>query len=170
MAIQPAAQRRSGASKKTRELTCCCPFYCHLRHTVTNRELGLQVCGLVVVEDMTDCPVMNAVRYARGLPKPQKQQLIQLFTDVLPIRFAAFYMINPPYSFKAALALARPFLTAKVRDRIQALSSITELELAGVSLAALPASLPPEEANRWVVAVQTEAQDGGRCTMGDIGG
>ena len=66
--------------------------------------------------------------------------------------------------------MAKPFVKAKVHRRVITLSSAAALEAAGVSLRALPSALPAHEADRWVVAVQQESADKGRCTLADIGG
>ena len=78
----------------------------------------VQVHGLTMVEDLGGMELMGGVRFARSLDKGPKRRLLRLVQSAMPIRFVAFYMIDAPTHLGMVLALARPFLTKKMRQRI----------------------------------------------------
>jgi hypothetical protein len=78
----------------------------------------VQVNGLTLVEDLGGMELMSGVRFARSLDRGPKRRLLRLVQSALPIRFVAFYMVDAPPQLGAVLALARPFLAKKMRQRI----------------------------------------------------
>eukprot|EP01045_Picozoa_sp_COSAG04_P008173 COSAG04_NODE_447_length_14267_cov_17.958569_10_plen_416_part_00 len=77
-----------------------------------------QVMGLGFVEDWADHPSFKLMMKMDGiLSGKQKKVVFSLFSGVLPIKMNGFYFLNQPKFMSVLLALAKPFMSKKLRER-----------------------------------------------------
>ena len=77
-----------------------------------------QVMGLGFVEDWADHPTFKLMMKMDGiLSGKQKKVVFSLFSGVLPIKMNGFYFLNQPKFMSVLLALAKPFMSKKLRER-----------------------------------------------------
>lgn len=84
------------------------------------RDPCSQIGGLVVLLDMSGLRFAHAKFLSPHLAK-RSAEVIQ---DAFPMRFKAFHILNEPFYFDAVLALIKPFMTDKIRNRVNILTLI----------------------------------------------
>ena len=60
---------------------------------------------------------LGCVRSLAKLSGKQKKVVFSLFSGVLPIKMNGFYFLNQPKFMSVLLALAKPFMSKKLRER-----------------------------------------------------
>jgi hypothetical protein len=104
----------------------------------------IQVHGLVMVEDLQGmAPWSSLIQFWRSLDASSKKLLKSLVQGALPIRWAAFYLMNVPPTVKTGLLFARPFLGQKIRSRIVMSSQVGSLLAAYTTSHSTSADTPP---------------------------
>lgn len=78
------------------------------------RDPRTQVGGIVLLIDMTGLKVAHAKYLSPHLAKKSADVL----QDAFPMRFKAFHILHEPFYFDAILALVKPFVTEKIRNRV----------------------------------------------------
>lgn len=78
------------------------------------RDPRAQIGGLVVLLDMAGLRFAHAKFLSPHLAK-RSAEVIQ---DSFPMRFKAFHILHEPFYFDAILALIKPFMTEKIRNRV----------------------------------------------------
>ena len=97
--------------------------------------------GLFVIEDYLEAPSLRQMLKMDGLMSTkQKKETFALFQDTLPIRFGGFMLLNQPRYISVMLALIRPFMAKKLRERIYLLGD----DYAKLHAIIAPESLPPD--------------------------
>jgi hypothetical protein len=74
--------------------------------------------GVCFVEDLAHMPLRDLVRFVRGIDQHARARLQELVSDVLPLRMNRFYLLHAPLGMRAALAVARPFMSKKIAARM----------------------------------------------------
>lgn len=85
------------------------------------RDPRTQIGGVVVLLDMAGLKFAHAKFLSPSLAK-RSAEVIQ---DSFPMRFKAFHILHEPFYFDAILALIKPFMSDKIRDRV----SITKIHI-----------------------------------------
>lgn len=78
------------------------------------RDPKTQIGGLVVILDMAGVRFAHAKFLSPHLAK-RSAEVIQ---DSFPMRFKAFHILHEPFYFDAVLALIKPFMSEKIRNRV----------------------------------------------------
>lgn len=78
------------------------------------RDPRTQIGGLVVLLDMAGVRFAHAKFLSPHLAK-RSAEVIQ---DSFPMRFKAFHILHEPFYFDAVLALIKPFMSEKIRNRV----------------------------------------------------
>lgn len=78
------------------------------------RDPCSQIGGLSVVLDMAGVKFAHAKFLSPHLAK-RSAEVIQ---DAFPMRFKAFHILHEPFYFDAILALIKPFMSEKLRNRV----------------------------------------------------
>lgn len=79
------------------------------------RDPRTQIAGLVVMLDMAGLKFAHAKFLSPNLAK-RSADVIQ---DSFPMRFKAFHILHEPFYFDAFLALIKPFMSEKIRNRVR---------------------------------------------------
>jgi hypothetical protein len=78
-----------------------------------------QIMGVAMAEDWEGHPPFKLMMKLDGIQtSKQKKEVFALFQGVVPIRWTGFYMLNQPKWINVLLALAKPFMGKKLRERI----------------------------------------------------
>lgn len=125
----------SVSTNKQTKLTCelinsiaenCDPYKCPAEKVFRSNIMALenairdpraQIGGLVVLLDMAGLRFAHAKFLSPHLAK-RSADVIQ---DSFPMRFKAFHILHEPFYFDAILALIKPFMTEKIRNRVSLL-------------------------------------------------
>lgn len=91
------------------------------------RDPRAQIGGLVVLLDMAGLKFAHAKFLSPHLAR-RSAEVIQ---DSFPMRFKAFHILHEPFYFDAILALIKPFMTEKIRNRV---SLICEFDIVSISI------------------------------------
>lgn len=83
-----------------------------LEHAV--RDPRAQIAGGIILVDMAGLRFAHAKYLSPHLAK-RSAEVIQ---DSFPMRFKAFHILHEPFYFDAILALIKPFMTEKMRKRV----------------------------------------------------
>ena len=78
----------------------------------------VQVHGVSIFDNMVDCTWYLAYAFVRT-EHVQKGAIVEL-QDSFPVRFKGFHMLNQPWYLSMVMALIKPFLSQKHRDRMHA--------------------------------------------------
>lgn len=81
------------------------------------RDPRTQIGGLVVLLDMSGVRFAHAKFLSPHLAK-RSAEVIQ---DSFPMRFKAFHILHEPFYFDAILTLIKPFMSEKIRNRVNSL-------------------------------------------------
>lgn len=77
-------------------------------------EPQTQVCGLVVIFDMDDLSLQQALQFTPFSAK----RMVDFLQDAIPMRIKNMHIINQPKIFNVVFALVKPFLREKLRGRV----------------------------------------------------
>lgn len=91
--------------------------------------------GVAYVESMAGFSMRAAMSANKHLDKAEQKEMMSFATDTLPMRIRHIYLIHQPWYFTMFWTLVKPFLKAKLRNRLQVL---------GKDLAALHKLVPAE--------------------------
>lgn len=86
------------------------------------RDPRTQIGGLVVLLDMSGVRFAHAKFLSPNLSK-RSAEVIQ---DSFPMRFKAFHILHEPFYFDAVLALIKPFMSEKIRNRVSDSANLTQ--------------------------------------------
>lgn len=78
------------------------------------RDPRAQIAGAVILIDMAGLKFAHAKFLSPHLAK-RSAEVIQ---DSFPMRFKAFHILHEPFYFDAILQLIKPFMTTKMRQRV----------------------------------------------------
>lgn len=78
------------------------------------RDPRAQIAGSVILIDMAGLKFAHAKFLSPHLAK-RSAEVVQ---DSFPMRFKAFHILHEPFYFDAILALIKPFMTDKMRKRV----------------------------------------------------
>lgn len=78
------------------------------------RDPRTQIGGLVVLLDFAGLRLAHAKFLSPHLSK----QTVEVIQEAFPMRFKAFHILHEPFYFDAILALLKPFLKEKIRNRV----------------------------------------------------
>lgn len=104
------------------------------------RDEETQVNGVVIIENLRNYPMMALNRMQGAGPTGVKASFEWLSAS--PLRLRGIYAIHQPWYVGAMLAMARPFMSKKMRDRVALFGDDTAAMLGAAGL--LPEQVPPE--------------------------
>lgn len=83
------------------------------------RDPCTQIGGLVVLLDMSGLNFTHAKFMSPHLAK----RTVEVIQEAFPMRFKAFHILHEPFYFDAILAILRPFLKEKIKNRVRTFCS-----------------------------------------------
>ena len=98
-----------------------------------------QVCGVMVINNLNDTSFLTVMKVARS-EQMQRGLLFELLQDAFPLRFKGIHLVNQPWYISMVLAIVRPFMKQKLRDRL----FIHGVDYGSLQEHVAPASLPME--------------------------
>jgi len=110
----------------------------YMTHLMQDEET--QVNGVVIVENLHNYPMMALNRMKGVGPTGMKASFEWL--KVSPMRLRGIYAIRQPWYVGVMLAMVKPFMSAKLRERVALFGADTSGMLAAAGLT--PEQLPPE--------------------------
>lgn len=145
------------------------PYECQLTDIIKTALLGLevaildeqtQVCGVVVIKNMTDLGVVQA----RNIKRRAVKLWLSLLQDVFPMRLKAIHVVNEPSIFSTIFTIVKPFLKQKTAKRLHFHASSLESLREHFDVDLLPEELggrlPPgdELAKNWKAEVLSHTE------------
>ncbi|KAG2495371.1 hypothetical protein HYH03_006639 [Edaphochlamys debaryana] len=99
----------------------------------------IQVCGQVILETFESFSLLHSLRFQQ-VPQGVMRKNFRFAQECMPFRMRGIWITHQPVWIGVLFAIAKPFLSSKLRSRVQLLGSSPS------ALAALvdPALLPPE--------------------------
>lgn len=79
------------------------------------RDPKSQIGGVVVLLDMAGV----RLAHAKFLTPHLARRTVEVVQEAFPMRFKAFHILHQPFYFDAILALLKPFLKEKIRNRVR---------------------------------------------------
>lgn len=79
------------------------------------RDPCTQIGGLVVLLDFAGLRFAHAKYLSPHLAK----RTVEVIQEAFPLRFKAFHILHEPFYFDAILAILKPFLNEKIRNRVR---------------------------------------------------
>lgn len=79
------------------------------------RDPKTQIGGLVVLLDMSGL----GFGHAKFLSPHLAKRTVEVIQEAFPMRFKSFHILHEPFYFDAILAILRPFLKEKIRNRVR---------------------------------------------------
>lgn len=81
--------------------------------------------GFVILEDFADFSFMASMRMQRAFTSEQQAEMFAMMQDVVPMRMRGIYLVRQPWYVSLLLAVVRPFMKRKLRERIAAVGEDT---------------------------------------------
>lgn len=73
-----------------------------------------QVAGAVVIFDMDGLSLQQTWQFT----PPFAKRIVDWLQDAVPLRIKNIHIVNQPYVFNMVFALFKPFLRAKLKERV----------------------------------------------------
>ncbi|KAG2434598.1 hypothetical protein HXX76_007493 [Chlamydomonas incerta] len=109
---------------------------------VLNRSVNdpyLQVCGQVILESFRDFSMLHSLRFQQ-LPHAIMKKNFKFAQECMPFRMRGIWLVWQPKWIGFLFALAKPFLSSKLRSRVRVFGT----DLAALHAVIDPAVLPTE--------------------------
>lgn len=98
----------------------------------------VQLHGVTYVETFEGFSLGAAMRLRNIMSGPEQAELREIFLGTFPIRIRHFYVIRQPWYFSVIWAIAKLFITKKLRDRVRLFGG----DVAGMLVLVPPHALP----------------------------
>lgn len=84
---------------------------------LSDHDLDIMRKGMIIVEDFKGLSFMDMMKLTR-VPGQDPKEMMDSLQNNIPLRIGGFLIVNAPWYIKAAMAVFKPFMKPKLRDKV----------------------------------------------------